>query len=280
MKTQVSILGFPSDEGVRRNNGRVGAAAGPAAIRLWYSKLHPHLDSSIIEVTDLGDVPIVDTDLETAQATFRGRIRQVHQDRKAVSIGLGGGHEIAFAHASGLLDAYPDARIGLLNIDAHLDLRAYGESGSTSGTPFLQILDEAAAARRVVPYLVVGLQPQSTPAVLFDTARRTNTGIVMADDMVRSSTWHSTLDSFLHSCDWIYVSLDLDVFSAASAPGVSAPNPLGLDVATVLQTMLHVMRSGKVKAFDIAELNPTYDDANQSTARLAAAFLHRFIHHL
>jgi len=280
MNTHVSILGFPSDEGVRRNNGRVGAAAGPAAIRHWHSKLHSHLDADRIQISDLGDVPVRDGDLEVAQATFRAMIRRVHGYHKAVSIGLGGGHEIAYAHAPGLLDAYPNDRIGLLNFDAHLDLRAYSESGSTSGTPFLQILDEAAAAKRIVPYLVVGLQPQSTPAVLFDTARRTNTGIVMAEDMVQSPKWHATLDPFLDRCDWIYVSLDLDVISAASAPGVSAPNPMGLDVAMVLQTLRYVMRTGKVKAFDIAELNPTYDDPNQSTARLAAAFLHRFIHHL
>lgn len=280
MNTHVSILGFPSDEGVRRNNGRVGAAAGPAAIRQWHSKLHPHLDADLIQISDLGDVPVRDGDLEAAQATFRAMIRRVHGYHKAVSIGLGGGHEIAYAHAPGLLDAYPNDRIGLLNFDAHLDLRTYSESGSTSGTPFLQILDEAAAAKRHIPYLVIGLQPQSTPAVLFDTARRTNTGIVMAEDMVQSPKWHATLDHFLDRCDWIYVSLDLDVISAASAPGVSAPNPMGLDVAMVLQTLRYVMRTGKVKAFDIAELNPTHDDANQSTARLAAAFLHRFIHHL
>lgn len=280
MITHVSILGFPSDEGVRRNNGRVGAAAGPAAIRHWYSKLHSHLDPSIIEVSDLGDVPIRDGDLETAQATFRGMVRRVHGYHKAVSIGLGGGHDIAFAHAPGLLDAYPNDRIGLLNFDAHTDLRSYSQSGSTSGTPFLQILDEAAASKRHVPYLVVGLQPQSTPAVLFETALRTKSGIINAEEMHQSPKWHTTINHFVDSCDWIYVSLDLDVMSAASAPGVSAPNPLGLDVAMVLQTLLHVMRSGKVKAFDIAELNPTYDDANSSTARLAAAFLHRFIHHL
>jgi len=280
MKTHVSILGFPSDEGVRRNNGRVGAAAGPASIRQWYSKLHSHLDPENIAVSDLGDILVRDGDLESAQATFQAMIRSVHGYHKAVSIGLGGGHEIAFAHVPGLLSAYPNDRIGILNFDAHLDLRAYSESGSTSGTPFLQILDAATAAKRNVPYLVIGVQPQSTPAVLFETARRTKTGIVMAEDMFQSPKWHATLEHFMDSCDWIYISLDLDVFSAASAPGVSAPNPLGLDVAMVLQTLLHVMRSGKVKAFDIAELNPTYDDANQSTARLAAAFLHRFIHHL
>ncbi len=280
MKTHVSVIGFPSDEGVRRNNGRIGAAEGPAQIRHWYSKLHEHLDPDVISVSDLGDVHVRDGDLEAAQSLFRGMVRQVHGYHKAVSIGLGGGHEIAFAHAPALFDAYPRDRIGILNFDAHFDLRPYSDTGSTSGTPFLQILDMANSLKRSTPYLVIGLQPQAASSALFETARRTRTRFVLAEDMVQSPKWHTTVDDFVDSCDWIYVSLDMDVFQAASAPGVSAPNPLGLDVAMVHQTLFHVMRSGKVKAFDIAELNPAFDDANQSTARLAAAFLHRFIHHL
>lgn len=32
-KGDVVLVGFPYDEGVRRNNGRIGAAEGPAAFR-------------------------------------------------------------------------------------------------------------------------------------------------------------------------------------------------------------------------------------------------------
>src|SRR6516162_4042830 len=35
------LLGFPQDEGVRRNHGRPGAALAPAAIRHWLYRLTP-----------------------------------------------------------------------------------------------------------------------------------------------------------------------------------------------------------------------------------------------
>src|SRR2546422_63862 len=52
------ILGFRSDEGVRRNKGRTGAAAAPAAIRSALGPLAFHLDRSVF---DAGDV-VVDGD--------------------------------------------------------------------------------------------------------------------------------------------------------------------------------------------------------------------------
>lgn len=278
MNKQVSIIGYPTDEGVRRNNGRIGAAAGPAQLRAHFSKLQSHVDEQMIVIKDLGDVNVKDGDLETAQKTFRGMVSNVHGYYNAYTLGLGGGHDIAYAHISGLMDAYPNDRIGIINLDAHLDLRPHKKSGSTSGTPFLQVLDEAHNSKRNVGYLPIGIQPHLNAPLLFETAKKYSCEPILAEDMYSSRAWHKTLDAFIESCRYLFVSLDLDVFQAASAPGVSAPNALGLDVAMVHQTFLYIMKSGKVKAMDIAELNPTYDDANQSTARLGAAFMHSFIH--
>src|SRR5687767_10529544 len=59
----ILMLGFPSDEGVRRNGGRVGAALGPAAIRsalycLAPDARSPRFDDLLRRTRDLGDVEI------------------------------------------------------------------------------------------------------------------------------------------------------------------------------------------------------------------------------
>ncbi|MEA5720431.1 arginase family protein, partial [Salmonella enterica subsp. enterica serovar Virginia] len=36
---------------------------------------------------------------------------------------LGGGHETAFGHGAGVLDAFAQESVGIINLDAHLDLR-------------------------------------------------------------------------------------------------------------------------------------------------------------
>src|SRR5215218_4070526 len=53
---EIVILGCPQDEGVRRNNGRVGAASAPNAIREQFYRLTPFNIKKRIH--DAGDVRI------------------------------------------------------------------------------------------------------------------------------------------------------------------------------------------------------------------------------
>ena len=66
------IIGFPSDEGVHRNGGRVGSAGAPAEIRRWLYRLTPDAQNhegfvELLEKTlDLGDLKCSD-DVEQDQ---------------------------------------------------------------------------------------------------------------------------------------------------------------------------------------------------------------------
>src|SRR5687767_15948848 len=57
----VCLLGFACDEGVRRNQGRVGAAEGPTALRKAVANFAWFAETSIY---DAGDVPCVNGALE------------------------------------------------------------------------------------------------------------------------------------------------------------------------------------------------------------------------
>jgi formiminoglutamase len=116
------ILGFGSDEGVRRNKGRTGAAAAPAAIR---SALGPLAYHSARPVADAGDVVVHDGELEAGQARA-GLAVAALLDGGRLTLMLGGGHETAYASYLGVAGsrAVRDGqRLGVLNLDAHFDLR-------------------------------------------------------------------------------------------------------------------------------------------------------------
>ena len=66
----VALLGFACDAGVARNGGRVGAAAGPAAIRDVLRNVPVH---GVKLVADAGDIACIGDELETAQAQLAGQ---------------------------------------------------------------------------------------------------------------------------------------------------------------------------------------------------------------
>ncbi|MEX1994658.1 MAG: formimidoylglutamase [Steroidobacteraceae bacterium] len=268
----VALQGFACDAGVARNHGRVGAAAGPAAIRRALANLAAH---DIGPVDDLGDVACEGDALEAAQENYAASAAAALSSGSLV-IGLGGGHEIAYASYLALshLLEYSASRdpVGVINFDAHFDLR--GDERATSGTPFRQILEHGRARGRDVGYHCLGISRYSNTAALFERARVL--GVSWVEDLElradRFAEIERELRAFLARYPRIHLTVCLDVLPASVAPGVSAPAALGVDPALVARLVEVVIGSGQVAIADVAELNPRFD-LDERTARIAARFV-------
>lgn len=270
----VALVGFACDAGVVRNKGRPGAMTGPSALRKALANVPVH---SLKAVDDLGDVTCAVDALEQAQAEF-GQVVSGVIGASAVPIGMGGGHEIALGSYLGLQQALTAAgdegAIGIVNFDAHFDLRA-GER-STSGTPFRQILEHAAANGRQVEYLCIGVSRFANTPALFERARSLGVRWVL-DEETRADRYTALageVTALLGRVRHLYLTVCLDTFPAAAAPGVSAPAALGIEPALVERLLDIVVASGKLRVADIAELNPKFD-IDLRTARLAARLVAR-----
>lgn len=265
------FLGYACDEGVRRNQGRVGASAGPLAIRKQLAKLALHFNGA--QLWDAGDLVCSDQHLEQTQTLLAENIEALLK-KSAFPIVLGGGHDVAYGHAKGVLSSMEEGqRLGILNFDAHFDLRPIDEEPN-SGTPFYQLLTEAKASHLAVDYFVIGIQaPVNTPA-LFSIADSLAVGFVPLErcQLHYLEAVYNQLITFLEKVDIVYLTIDLDCFSAAYAPGVSAPSPIGLEPTFVLELLKLVIASKKLISMDVAELNPGYD-LDQRTAKLAARLI-------
>lgn len=71
-----AIIGFESEEGVRRNKGQLGAAKAPNALRSELAKL-PWKFSVNERLVDVGNIQCVGTGLETAQQQLGDTIANV-----------------------------------------------------------------------------------------------------------------------------------------------------------------------------------------------------------
>ncbi len=267
--TQVVLIGFPSDEGVRRNGGRVGAAAGPRAIREALYRMTPdaqyprEFGDLLARTVDLGDVSVTGH-LEQDQAALGDVVGPLLQTNR-IPIILGGGHETAFGHFLGYVTAWQP--VHLLNWDAHADVRALNDGLGHSGSPFRQALEHPAGLAR--GYTAAGLNPwrvAEAHAAFVQRQGRT----VWVDELTEERIDHlvrftpePTMSSF-----------DLDLVEAGSMPGVSAPGVGGLDVRRWLRAADACGRNPAIRSFDVVELNPARDQDGRAATLAALTVWH------
>lgn len=273
----IAFLGFACDEGVRRNKGRTGAAAGPEALRKMCASFPVHFDHHML--VDAGDIVCTDQNLEAAQEALSRKVEQLAATGY-LPVLFGGGHEIAYAHERGIRRSMPDGgQLGIINFDAHFDLREPEGAGATSGTGFWQMAQDRKAADMPFHYLALGIQQNSNTRHLFNTADAL--GVEYLHASLFQPKYHDQLigaiEAFIRRNDRIYLTTCLDVFAAPYAPGVSATAYNGLvPDALFLDCFRTILRSGKLAGADIAELNPSLDIDNR-TAKLAASLVFEIV---
>lgn len=299
---RIGLVGFACDQGVRRNQGRVGARAAPPLIRQAFAalpviaELQQRFDGQLSTLLgDAGDIHCHDNDdfaertLEQAQLTYADKVSHIIQ-QGGLPVGLGGGHAIAYGSFLGLWQALqqPDAtsnndaplRIGIINFDAHLDIRQ--SDVATSGTPFRQIAEHLEAQDQPFHYCCIGVSRFSNTAALFDRAEQLGVHIISDEDCTNKK-WKklaAQIETFINDVDIIYLTIDMDCLPASVVPGVSAPAAYGINLAFVERAVKRIMASGKVKMADIAEINPTFDiDARSCkvAARLLATIIEQHL---
>lgn len=304
---RIGLIGFACDQGVRRNQGRVGARAAPPLIRQAFATLPVIADLQqrfngqlLTLLGDAGDINCHDNDgfaastLEQAQAHYADKVSQIIK-QGGFPIGLGGGHAIAYGSFLGLwqvlrqtdaandissTDTSATPRIGIINFDAHLDIRQ--SDVATSGTPFRQIAEHLDEHGQPFNYCCIGVSRFSNTAALFDRAEQLGVHIISDEDCTNKK-WKkiaAQITTFIDSVDIIYLTIDMDCLPSSVVPGVSAPAAYGINLGFVERAVKLIMASNKLKIADIAEINPTFDiDARSCkvAARLLATIIEQHL---
>lgn len=106
----IVILGFPHEEGVARNGGRVGAKNGPSSVRKLFKRigavvnLEYGTDVSGLKLGDAGDVD-PNCSFDEAHALLVQRVARIISTHKAVPFVIGGGNDQSYSNALGLLQS-------------------------------------------------------------------------------------------------------------------------------------------------------------------------------
>lgn len=261
------ILGIADDTGIRNVKGKPGAKDGPGAVRLHLYKFTT--GKPAIPLYDLGDI----LPLDSIEATHEAGAAAVRAVRNAghFPVVLGGGHDLGFPHALGVLESNP-AKTNFLNIDAHLDVRPT-TNGITSGSPWYLLREHAlyqSTGSRVHEF---GLQRHCNAHSLVAYAEKHKFGLHWLEDLRATRKPADLLFRKLlgpaSGKQRVLVSLDIDSVQIADAPGCSAPQTLGFSPTEVIQMSFDSGAHARVDSFGIFELSPPLDPDGR-TALLVA----------
>lgn len=229
---------------------------------------------------DVGDFTIFAPQLEPTTESIAAGIAGI-VDRGAFPVTLGGDHYVSFPLVRGYHDAkrrQGEAKIGYIQIDAHLDLQ---DQNPTHGTHW-----HGSNARRASE--LPGIDPRNMVWLgLLDVAwrdewdflQRSGATAVSVDAMRERGIAESVAEALEiagDGTDSVYLTVDIDVVDSAAAPGTGYTNFGGLTSREFLQTLRALGESPRIGGIDLVEVTPPFDH-KAITAYLAASGLVEFL---
>lgn len=248
---QIAIQGIQFDE---KSSFEKGPRLAPPLIReaLYCGSLNLFAENGVTiensKIEDKGDFSTSDYfDIED--------IASLHLKSHNKLLTLGGDHSITFPIIKAYHNKYP--QLDILQIDAHSDLYDIFEGDKYShACPFARIMENGLAVK-LVQVGIRALNPhQADQAKKFDVEIHQMNGL--------------DLESVQEFENPLYISLDMDGFDPAYAPGVSHHEPGGLSSRQVINLIQNL--KAEVIGADIVEYNPNRDFQNM-TAFLAAKMM-------
>jgi formiminoglutamase len=275
----VGLIGVPFNRGAGFWKGTHEA---PAAVREAFASFATRsfdfdTDISDLKVRDIGDVRLHMTDVQRSHATIERALVDIY-DRNAnfIPIIIGGDHAIAAPSARAFKRAH-DLRLGLVDFDAHNDLRSPASEGPSSGTPFRQLIDGGYIDGKNAVQL--GLHGFLSSPVLKRYADERGLRMISARE-VRARGMDVVIEAAIEQAskttDGIYVSLDIDVMDPSYAPGTGAPTSGGLDPRQLVDALYRLGQCEQVRALDLVEIDPL-KDLKEATPKMAAIIIMSFL---
>ena len=168
-------------------------------------------------------------------------------------------------HALGPLD-----RVGLITLDAHLDMRDTSD-GLSNGNPVRALLEDGLPGANIVQ---IGLAPFANTEEMHEDALAAGVHVVPLNLCLRLGIG-PVLDKALarlSHCKAIAVDFDIDVIDRASCPGAPGARPGGMAPTMFFAAARRLAAEPKARLVDLTELDPSLDVA-AITALTAARWL-------
>lgn len=274
------LLGIPFDTTTLSHRG---SQQGPRAVRdaLASSMTYDaNIDVDLSTARPVGDVGDIDVLPTKVEETWE-RITTVTAELACQNVPLvvvGGDHGGTFPVLRGLVEARP-GRLGLISIDAHLDVRISYHDELASGVPIRFALERLDGQLRGTNVTEIGIGGWHNTRMYHDYLREQGGRVITARELHRGdldALIDEAIERASDGTDAIWLTVDIDGIDGAHVAGTGAPAVGGLTAYQALEIVWRVGRVPGVAGMDVMEVSPAWDPAGL-TPHVASALVLTFL---
>jgi agmatinase len=261
------VIPFPLEDTVSYMGG---TANGPAAIIEASSQLEQLVEGfGNPGLLGIHTREPIGTDGMVAQAVAAAAeaILQAH-NHGAIPVLLGGEHSVTNAAIPLLRDRFPRGAVGILQFDAHMDLRNAYEGNTLSHASVMRRVVEAG-----IPLFQVGIRNYSEEDL--EARERYQVGHYDASFLYNQKSLHSleTLDLPASFPKQLYITFDVDAFDCGLMSATGTPDPGGLSWWDAITLLTVLTKNRTIVGCDVVELAPNILHHPSYTASKLTYFL-------
>lgn len=276
----VGLVGIPFDTSVMM---RRGCRFGPDAVRSALSfstSYEPGLDidlSKNFKIVDFGNIDVLHTDVLKTHERIEKVITTIYEVG-VIPVIIGGDHGTSYATIKSLINN-TNGNIGVIMIDAHLDVRKSHHGERSSGTPFRRLMEEPEHPLLPKNLVEIGINGWHNSKFYMDYCRDRGITVIPAREVHRrgiSDVVAQALDIASSGTEAIFLSFDIDGLDFAAAPGTCAPNPGGLTSYQGLEAVWQIGQHPLSRGMDMMEVAPPLD-VQGLTSNMGAALIMQYL---
>jgi formiminoglutamase len=256
-----------------------GASFAPEVMRTIFKNMATYaieedMDLGSVPLYDLGDVQMHVTDLKVCHNRIESTLFEVTKaNPKMIPIILGGDHSITCPAFTGYTKA-SDKRVGLIQFDAHHDVRNREDGGPSNGTPFRGLLESGILKGNQL--VQIGLRNFSNSEAYTNFAKDEGVVVYTMKEVRQKGLNYVVKEAYsrlAEEVDVIYLSVDIDVLDQAFAPGCPAIGPGGMHPDDLFEALNYLGSQSKTRAIDLVEIDPKQDFRDMTSRIGVFAFL-------
>ncbi|MGF3105723.1 formimidoylglutamase [Rossellomorea sp. DUT-2] len=275
-KGDIAIIGAPLS---KPSISHSGASFAPDAIRRCLNSFTTYniergtdLAEDKKTIIDFGDITMHPTSIEESHQRIYESVKDAtNTNATPFTIILGGDHSITTSTVKAIKET--KGTVGIIQFDAHHDLRNTEDGGPTNGTPFRRLLEEGHIKGEHL--IQIGIRNYANAKAYHDYAIEQGVTVYTMKDVRQqpmTELINSALNQLKDKVDTIYLSVDMDVLDQAYAPGCPAIGPGGMHPDTLTEAVQTALEHPKVTTMDIVEIDPTLD-IRDMTSRIASLLI-------